>query len=231
MYSQLQLVLLRLGGPSLPLCSFRGRMGSSHFSARSFLALPLLSPISPIRGFPLGWSDAGRGQEDRPQRSAPRAAATRLPSPVSGDRRPPELRSTSAFVSGGNHASYRKLGLSSWGASLCVYACFLAPELLRELIGSLAPRRSGSPRAAAGPRPLARPSATLSRCLSLGISFPSTPPCPPPPRLRLFPLPPAGAPNLSWQLPGRQADTRQIGIRERKGGKSYMYGSLVTKGQ
>lgn len=66
----------------------------------------------------------------------------------------------------------------------------------------------------------------LSRCLSLSISFPSTTPCSPPASSAPFPSPSpppqSRAPNLSWPLPGRPADTRQIGFRERKGGKATL---------
>jgi hypothetical protein len=70
---------------------------------------------------------------------------------------------------------------------------------------------------------------SLSACLSLRLFFPSTtslqpqltPPLPPPqPGLRPFPLPAPPAQNLLRSLLGRRADTRQIGIRERKGGKA-----------
>lgn len=102
--------------------------------------------------------------------------------------------------------------------NLSVYTCFLAPELLRKLIGSLAPPTPGVP----PPAPSVVPAPSCghllccpSRCILLSISPP-----PPPSSLPAPPLPPPPAPNLPWLLPGRQADTRQIGIRERKGGKA-----------
>lgn len=79
----------------------------------------------------------------------------------------------------------------------------------------------GPPRAPPGPRPLARPSASLSVSASLTQHlFPLRHLRARPTGSAPFPSPRPGAPNLPWPLPGRQADTRQIGIRERKGGKS-----------
>lgn len=101
--------------------------------------------------------------------------------------------------------------------NLSVYTSFLALELLGGLTGSLAPHELGVPRTPPGPAP-SRGHLLPGRSPRLQLSsLPIAAALPPPPRwLRPFPLPPLGAPNLPWPLPGRQANTRQIGIRERK---------------
>lgn len=70
--------------------------------------------------------------------------------------------------------------------------------------------------------PPPRAAICFSVCLPVSRSVSPLQRCPAPRRLRPFPLPLPGAPNLSWSLPGRQADTRQIGIQGRKGRKATL---------
>lgn len=189
--------------------------------------LPISQPLpsSPIlRLHPLlhsqlspGWPDAGRGwhKAQRPP------AASRKPPP------PASYRGVSASQPTLEMRSYRKKKIFSTpnygplvGSEIYVFTLVFYPRSCGEnWLAPSRPRRLGSPpHAPPGPRPLARPSAWLSvSSLSLSIPFASLQL---PRRLRPFPLPPLGAPNLPRPLPRRQADTRQIGIRERKGGKA-----------
>lgn len=120
------------------------------------------------------------------------------------------------FLCKGNHVFSCKVGTAGEQPAR-VYTLWLAPALLQGPIGSLAPLTLGGSASA-------RPSAPRE--------LPGSPPDPlppplssrpsPPPLHRAPPLPPPGAAGSesSQRLPGRQADTGQIGIGERKGGKS-----------